>query len=115
MQVFRVTFRFGEELTRVMTSETSEWAVEDSISTYNIDRWGLGYFSINDAGNIAISPLRDRGATIDMLDVLSEARGRGLQFPMVVRFQDLLRDRVEWLNRAFNEAIVENKYTGSYY
>src|SRR5215510_5622655 len=104
MQVFRVTFRFGEELTRVMTSETCEWAVEDSISTYNIDRWRLGYFSINAAGNISVSPLRDKGASIDIMEVIKEARDRGLRFPLVIRFQDLLRDRVEWLNKSFNEA-----------
>jgi arginine decarboxylase len=98
-----------------MTIETVAWTVQDSISTYNIDRWGLGYFSINETGNIAISPVRERGATIDMLDVLREARERGLQFPLVVRFQDLVRDRVEWLNKAFNEAIAENKFGGSYY
>jgi arginine decarboxylase len=98
-----------------MKAEEIKWTVEDSIATYNIDRWGLGYFSINEAGNIAISPLRNKGATIDMLDVLREACDRGLQFPLVVRFQDLLRDRVEWLNKSFNEAIVENKYAGSYF
>ena len=102
-------------MTRLMTNEPVTWTVEDSISTYNIDRWGLGYFSINDAGNVSISPLRDKGATIDILDVLREARERGLQFPLVVRFQDLLRDRVEWLNKSFNDAIAENKYGGSYY
>src|SRR5689334_6302795 len=95
--------------------EQIDWTVDDSVATYNIDRWSLGFFSINDAGNVSISPLREKGATIDMLDVLREACDRGLQFPLVVRFQDLLRDRVEWLNRSFNEAIVENKFGGSYY
>src|SRR5262245_38952680 len=98
-----------------MKAEEIRWTVEDANATYNIDRWGLGYFSINEAGNIAISPLREKGATIDMLDVLREACDRGLQFPLVVRFQDLLRDRVEWLNKAFNDAIVENKYGGAYF
>src|SRR5262249_42827171 len=98
-----------------MKAEQVDWTVEDSIATYNIDRWGLGYFSISETGNVSISPLREKGATIDMLDVLREARDRGLQFPLVVRFQDLLRDRVEWLNKSFNEAIAENKYGGSYY
>ncbi len=98
-----------------MKAEQIDWTVQDSIATYNIDRWGLGYFSINEAGNVSVSPIRGKGATIDMLDVMREACDRGLQFPLVVRFQDLLRDRVEWLNKAFNEAIVENKYSGSYY
>ena len=103
------------ETSNGMTNQTIEWTVEDSISTYNIDRWGLGYFSINEAGNISISPLRDKGATVDMLEVIREARERGLRFPLVVRFQDLLRDRVEWSNKSFNDAIAENKYGGSYF
>jgi arginine decarboxylase len=98
-----------------MKAEEIDWTVEESVSTYNIDRWGLGYFSINDAGNISVSPLRDKGATIDLMEVLHEARNRGLTFPLVVRFQDLLRDRVEWLNKSFNDAIAENKYGGFYY
>ncbi len=98
-----------------MTTEVLDWTIEDSVATYNIDRWGLGYFSINDVGNVTISPLREAGATIDIKDVLREAQDRGLQFPMVLRFQDLLRDRVESLNRAFNEAISESKYTGQYF
>ena len=56
--------------TRGETVEQPEWTVDDSISTYNIDRWGLGYFSINEAGNVSISPLRDKGVSIDILAVL---------------------------------------------
>jgi arginine decarboxylase len=96
-------------------AEKTEWTVADSIATYNIDRWGLRYFSINDAGNVSISPLRDRGMSIDILDVIRDASDRGLKFPLLVRFQDLLRDRVEWLNKAFKEAIAEHQYGGSYY
>ena len=74
----------------------------------------LGYFSVNDAGNVTVSPLREKGATIDIMQVISEAPDRGLNFPIVLRFQDLLRDRVEWLNNAFNDAIAEMKYGGQY-
>jgi arginine decarboxylase len=81
--------------------EKAEWTIADSIATYNIDRWGVGYFSINEAGNVSISPLRDKGMTIDMMAVIREAGDRGLQFPLLIRFQDLLRDRVEWLNNSF--------------
>jgi arginine decarboxylase len=100
---------------RQSDAQKSEWTVEDSIATYNIDRWGLGYFSINESGNVSIAPLRERGLSIDMLTVVREACDRGLQFPLLVRFQDLLRDRVEWLNKSFRDAIAENKYGGSYY
>src|SRR5215471_2763427 len=94
IDIVRSSIKNLETSDRGMTNETVEWTIEDSISTYNIDRWGLEYFSINEAGNISVSPLRGKGASVDMLDVIREARDRGLQFPLVIRFQDLLRDRV---------------------
>ncbi|MEI8134938.1 MAG: biosynthetic arginine decarboxylase [bacterium] len=97
-----------------MTTETQDWTIEDAISTYSIDRWGLGYFSVNEIGNVTVSPLRQKGASIDIMKVLAEAPERGLRFPIVLRFQDLLRDRVEWLNRSFNDSIAEMKYNGKY-
>jgi arginine decarboxylase len=115
IDIVRSSMKTLETSDRGMTKETVEWTIEDSISTYNIDRWGLEYFSINEAGNISVSPLRSKGASVDMLDVIRDARDRGLQFPLVVRFQDLLRDRVEWLNKSFNDAIAENRYAGSYF
>jgi arginine decarboxylase len=100
--------------TPIPVTPLDAWTVEDSIATYNIDRWGLDYFSINELGNVTVSPLRSEGATIDIMKCIGEAPERGLQFPLVLRFQDLLRDRVVMLNKAFNEAIVESKYNGQY-
>ena len=97
------------------TGPGSEWGIGDAVATYNIDRWGLGYFSINDKGNVTVAPMLEKGATIDVMDVVSRATLLGLRFPLVLRFQDLLRHRVESLNKAFNDAIVENKYRGRYY
>jgi arginine decarboxylase len=96
------------------TKDAADWTIEDSIQTYNIDRWGLDYFSINDEGHIAVSPLRSEGATIDIMQCIAEAKDRGLRFPLVLRFQDLLRDRVVSLNKAFNDAIGEMNYQGKY-
>lgn len=96
------------------TTTPEQWTTEDSTKTYNIDRWGLGYFSINDKGHVAVSPLRGDGASIDVMDVLEAAREEGLRFPLLVRFQDLLRDRVETLNNAFRSAIEEIKFQGQY-
>lgn len=93
---------------------SAHWTIEDAIETYNIDRWGLGYFSINDRGNVSVSPLRDAGAAIDIMDVITEAKEQGLRFPLVLRFQDLLRDRVVTLNNAFRSAIQDNSYRGQY-
>src|SRR5437762_7091627 len=92
----------------------SEWDVESAISTYNVDGWGTGYFSINAAGNAEVRPLQEKGGAIDILEVVNEARERGLGFPLVLRFQDLLRHRVESVNWAFKRAIEEFSYERRY-
>ena len=90
------------------------WDIPAAISLYNIDRWGSGYFTINEKGNIQVQPTRNASAKIDMTEVIEDARERGLNFPLVLRFQDLLRDRVETINKAFASAIAEAGYKNSY-
>src|SRR5689334_3841643 len=92
----------------------SDWDVESAIATYNVDRWGGDYFTVNGNGNVEVRPLQDAGGSIDILGVVSEARARGLAFPLVIRFQDLLRHRVESVNKAFQAAISEFGYRSSY-
>ena len=92
----------------------SDWDVEAAISTYNVDGWGSGYFSVNAAGNAEVRPLQEKGGAIDILEVVNEARSRGLGFPLVIRFQDLLRHRVESVNCAFKKAIEEFGYKNQY-
>jgi arginine decarboxylase len=92
----------------------NEWDVESAISTYNVDGWGCGYFTVNQNGNVEARPLQENGGSIDILEVVNEARARGLGFPLVIRFQDLLRHRVASVNRAFQEAIAEFNYRGNY-
>ncbi|MDQ6861566.1 MAG: biosynthetic arginine decarboxylase [Verrucomicrobiota bacterium] len=92
----------------------TEWDIESSINTYNVDRWGGGYVTINAAGNAEMRPLQDAGGSIDILEVVNEARARGLSFPLVIRFQDLLRHRVEAVARAFQTAMTEFGYRGNY-
>jgi len=94
--------------------EPKAWSTEQAKDLYMIDRWGGGYFEVNDRGQITVAPLQEGGTTIPILQVLEEARHQGLQAPMLIRFQDLLRHRVETLNSAFNRAIDENKFAGSY-
>src|SRR2546426_12398276 len=96
------------------TEMKTEWDVESAIATYNVDRWGGGYFTINASGNVEARPLQENGGSIDLLEVVNEARTRGLSFPLVIRFQDLLRHRVESVNRAFQTAITEFGYRNTY-
>src|ERR1700745_1687285 len=92
----------------------NEWDVDTAITTYNVDGWGDGYFTVNPTGNVVAQPLQEHGGTIDILEVVNEARNRGLSFPLVIRFQDLLRHRVESVNRAFQTAITEFGYKNEY-
>ena len=90
------------------------WDVQAARHLYNIARWGAKYFDINDAGRVIAWPLQENGASVDVTDVIEEARARGLKFPLLIRFQDILRHRVEALNLAFRGSIKEFNYQGEY-
>jgi arginine decarboxylase len=93
---------------------TETWDIPSAIALYNIDRWGTGYFTINGSGNVQVMPTQAYGQAIDLMDVIGEARDRGMAFPLVIRFQDLLRHRVETINRAFQSAIAEANFQNVY-
>jgi len=97
-----------------MANSSEPWDVARALHTYNIARWGISYFGVNDAGNMTVRPIQDEGPTLDMMSVVEEARDRGLTFPLLLRFQDLLRHRVQVLNQAFRSAIAEAGYQGQY-
>ncbi len=90
------------------------WDIQGARNLYNIQRWGAEYFDINEAGHVVAKPLRDAGASVDLTDVIEEAKARGLKFPLLIRFQDILRHRVESINLAFRNSIAEFNYQGKY-
>lgn len=94
--------------------ETKTWSIERARELYGISRWGLRYFDINAAGQVIVSPVKEKGASIAIMDVIGEAVEQGLHFPMLIRFQDLLRNRVERINKAFADAIAELGYKSFY-
>src|SRR5437773_7246726 len=91
-----------------------DWDVESAIATYNVDGWGGGYFTVNAEGNVVAKPLQENGGSITLLEVVNEARTRGLSFPLVIRFLYLLRHCVSSINIAFQYAITEFGYRGQY-
>src|SRR5437867_4421725 len=93
---------------------SKSWDIQSARSLYNIDRWGATYFDINEAGHVVATPLQEAGATVDLTDVVEEARVRGLKFPLLIRFQDILRHRVQAINEAFRGSIAEFNYQGKY-
>lgn len=94
---------------------TSAWTIQDARALYNIQSWGAKYFDINDAGQVVARPLQEGGASVEITDVVEEAKARGLKFPLLIRFQDILRHRVEAINLAFRSSIKEFSYQGQYH
>ena len=105
---------YAHALAAVTEKPKNDWDIETAISTYNVEGWGTGYFTVNAAGNAEVRPLKEDGGAIDILEVVNEARARGLGFPLVIRFQDLLRHRVHSVNRAFQSAMSEFGYKNNY-
>ncbi|MEM8550593.1 MAG: arginine decarboxylase, partial [Verrucomicrobiota bacterium] len=90
-----------------------KWSTAQADSYYGFSRWGKGTFSVDTDGALCVHPLAD-GRKIRLTDVLAEARQMGLEAPLTIRVQDLLRRRVEELNHAFAEAIAAEDYKGRY-
>ena len=94
------------------------WSLDDARELYRLDAWSDGFFGINGQGHVTVKPFEDQELTIDVMDVIAEARRRNIAFPLLLRFQDVLRARVRRLNVAFTSAIDEagygNRYRGVY-
>src|SRR6059036_3655456 len=90
------------------------WDIQAARNLYNIPSWGARYFDINETGHVVARPLWEMGASVDITDVIEEAKGRNLKFPLLIRFQDILRHRVEAINLAFRASIKEFNYQGQY-
>src|SRR5262245_31895318 len=90
------------------------WDIQEARNLYNIHRWGAKYFDISETGRVVARPLQEAGAPVDLTDVIEEGKARGLKFPLLIRFQDILRHRVESINLAFRGAISEFNYQGKY-
>ncbi|MBA3395395.1 MAG: biosynthetic arginine decarboxylase [Deltaproteobacteria bacterium] len=90
------------------------WTAADANDTYNIPRWGCGYFGVNDHGNLIVTPRGEGQGAIDMKELIDELVARGIQLPILLRFSDILKARIELLCSAFTGAIKEYGYTGQY-
>ncbi|MEM7726638.1 MAG: biosynthetic arginine decarboxylase [Cyanobacteria bacterium P01_A01_bin.45] len=94
--------------------QQSKWAIEKSEALYRIEGWGQPYFSINAAGHVTVSPKGDRGGYLDLYDLVNALKARNLGLPILIRFSDILEDRIERLNSCFAKAIARYNYPGTY-
>jgi arginine decarboxylase len=91
-----------------------KWKIADALDTYGVRHWGKGYFSINQAGHVTIHPNKKPEEAIDLKELIDNLQARGIQLPILLRFTDILRQRVGEIADAFQTAIREFDYTGGY-
>ena len=87
-----------------------KWRIEDSAELYNINGWGLKYFSINDKGHVAVTP-REGSASVDLKELMDELQVRDVTSPVLLRFPDILDYRIEKISKCFQQAADEYGYT----
>ncbi len=91
-----------------------KWRVEDSAELYNINGWGRKYFSINEKGHVVVTP-REGCASVDLKEVMDELQVRDIMAPVLLRFPDILDNRVEKISKCFKEASERYNYTAKNY
>ena len=94
--------------------EIRAWTTKDSTSLYNVSGWSSGYFRINDAGHVEVTPSGPDGGCVDLYDLIQDLQRRGLGMPLLMRFSDILHSRVKQLFDCFGSAIREYGYRGRY-
>ena len=105
-------------MSQTTTSEASvtesDWSTSDAESFYHVPGWGNGYFFVNDGGHVGIRPHSGKAVSADVFAIAQQLRQQGVEFPALIRFQDLLNDRVVRLNEAFRQAISASGYKNRY-
>ena len=77
--------------------EIRTWTIKDSAELYNIGGWSSGYFRINDAGHVEVTPSGPEGRSVDLHDLVLDLERRGLGLPLLMRFSDILHSRIKSL------------------
>src|ERR1041385_1509698 len=90
------------------------WTVQDSETLYRVKLWGESYFCVNAKGHLEVRPILGDPIGIDLNDVVQDLKQQRIDFPLLIRFQDLLRSRVTEINTAFRKAIEESGYQNQY-
>jgi len=90
------------------------WSIADATELYEIGRWGQGYFSIGDDGHVHVHPAKDPQNSIDLKSLTDDLMLRGIDLPILIRFSDILKHRLQDIHDAFQAAIAQHGYQGRY-
>lgn len=92
----------------------TDWNIKKSSELYGVNYWGANYFRINELGNMEIRPKGQNGPGLDLFNLTQDLVERGIRLPILLRFPDVIRSRIELLATCFSKAIDEAKYGGTY-
>lgn len=95
-------------------SSGSNWTAEQSAELYGINNWGNGYFRVNSQGRVQITPEGDKGPSVDLHELTQDLLDRGIRVPIMIRFPDIIRARVQLLHSCFQKAFADHAYKGLY-
>lgn len=99
----------------IRSEPLGRWNKEKSEELYGIKNWGAGYFSISDKGEVVVNPNKDDDSSaISIMDIISGVLDRGLEMPVLLRFENLLDSQISYLNDSFRKAMDELNYKGEY-
>jgi len=105
----------GKKAPAPVVPEPEPWTIASARTLYNIEGWGIGYFDINEAGHVVVRPDRDReDRELDLFELANDLEAQGVGLPLLLRFSDILRSRIESLNDRFTKARAEFEYEGGY-
>jgi arginine decarboxylase len=90
------------------------WSIDDSRELYNVEGWGIGYFDVNAKGHVTVHPTKEADRGLDLFELAMDLEAQGVGLPLLLRFADILRTRIETLSDRFRTAIREFEYQGQY-
>src|SRR5256714_8250279 len=97
------------------TANGEPWTIAAARALYNVEGWGIGFFDINDAGHVVVRPDRERTEReLDLFELANDLEEQSVGLPLLLRFSDILRSRIESLNEKFARAREEYGYQGGY-
>jgi arginine decarboxylase len=90
----------------MLKDATERWSVTESRELYDVASWGKGYFSVGANGNLQVHPGRDPAKSLDLKELVDKLQLRGLDLPLLLRFNGILEDRMKEIHDAFAASIA---------
>lgn len=91
-----------------------DWNIHRSSEIYNINNWGNGYYRVNSQGHVCVTPTGQPERSLDLYELTQDLLDRGIRVPIMIRFPDIIKSRIELIHSCFQKAFVDHGYKGEY-